>query len=109
MINIKDYDRYKQAKRAGDNMALEALKRAYTDDYSKYEQIYQYEQIRGYMDILDGQRREEEKYERWKNNHAYDVLNHKMPDDCFRASFRLSDTLPFYERFCKEIKEGKVR
>lgn len=100
MINIKDYEAYKKAR--------QATEQAQPDDMAIYRQIYEMGQTMAYMAVLDSQKKEEARYEQWKNNHAYNILHNKMPDDCFRASFRLSGTLAYYERFLAEMKKGQV-
>ena len=108
MIDLMDFNQYRQARMTGDADTLDALE---TDDpytFGIYEKIFDHEELQGYVKELNRQRNEEKRYQRWVADHGYDVRNGKMSDECFRASFTLSGTVDFYERYKKELKEGAV-
>lgn len=108
MISLQDYNEYRQARLSGDSNTLDVME---TDDqymFGIYERIFDFEEVQEYIRELGRQRNEEERYQRWVADHGYDVRNGKMSDECFRASFTLSGTVGFYERFKKEMKEGGV-
>ena len=108
MVNLQDYNEYRQARVNGDTNTLDALETDNPYTYGIYVKIYDYEEVQGYIKELDKQRKEEARYQRWVADHGYNVRNGKMSDECFKASFKLSGTADFYERFKKELAEGKV-
>lgn len=108
MINLKDYNEYKRARLSGDSNTLDAVETDNPYMFGIYKRIYDCEEVQTYIKELDRQRNEEKRYQRWVADHGYDVRNGKMSDECFRASFTLSGTVDFYERYKKEIAERKV-
>lgn len=107
MINLMDYNRYKEARLSGDSNMLDAMETDNPNTCGIYEQIFNHEKLQEYIRELDKQRAEEKRYQRWIADHGYDVREGKMSDECFKASFTLSGTLDFYERYKKEIAEGR--
>lgn len=104
MVNLGDYNQYKEARLVGDSNMIDAIE---TDDpymFGIYERIFDFEELQVHLDELNRQRKDEEKYQRWVATHGHNIKRNKMTDECFRASFRLSGTLPFYERYIKELR-----
>jgi len=93
MINIKDYEAYKQAR--------QATEQAQPDDTAIYEQIYQYEQTRAYVAVLDAKRKKEQRYQKFVSRYSYEIKSGKMSVTMAQKGFK-GENYEFYLRFLKE-------
>ena len=53
MIDLMDFNQYRQARMTGDADTLDALKKDDPHMYSIYERVFDYEKLQGYIRELD--------------------------------------------------------
>ena len=98
MIDFRQYDKYKKARDNNDNSIVEGMEKDSPSECGIYKDIYNYEQLKVCIAVMDAQRQEEADYQKFCCTYGTGIISGSLPE----SGFRLNKQWDFYERFCRE-------
>ena len=98
MIDFRQYDKYKKARDDNNISIVDAMEKESPSECGIYKDIYNYEQLKVCMAVMEAQRREEADYQKFCCKYGTGIISGSLPE----SGFRLNKQWDFFERFCRE-------